>query len=111
MPESKTPPTSLSLIVLEGDSDAQAEIREAGIKEALKGLFVGKKDVPLEKVEAELERVQTELDELLSKINKDERHGFRLSEVEFSLSISAEGSIGVVTAGAEVGISLTFSKS
>jgi hypothetical protein len=106
-------PTSLSIIAVSGkgsDVADESEVREAGAWEAVKGLFVGRKEVPLEKINSELDRIQGELDDVLSKIDTQPKHGFRLTEVEFSLGISAEGTIGVVSAGIEAGITLTFSK-
>jgi hypothetical protein len=99
-------PASLSIIAVSDES----EIQEAGPWGAVKGLFVGKKEVPLEKIHNELDRVQAELDDVLSKIDTEPKHGFRLTEVEFSLGISAQGTIGVVSAGVEAGITLTFAK-
>ena len=99
-------PTSLSIIAVSDEAD----IREAGPWKAVKGLFVDRKEVPLEKINGELERVQAELGEVLSKIDTEPKHGFRLTEVEISLGISAGGSIGVVSAGIEAGITLTFAK-
>ncbi len=113
MADSKVPATSLSLIALsaEGEPVADAEeIREAGLIAAVKSLTAGRKDVPLEKIDAELTRVQGEIGAVLAKIDKDTRHGFSLSEVEISLGMSAGGSIGVVTAGIEAGITLHFVK-
>ena len=111
MADSKASPPTLSLIALstEGEPVAGAsEIREAGPISAMKSLFVGRKEVPLEKIDAELTRVQGQIDGVLAKVEKESRHGFALSEVEISLGISAEGSIGVVTAGIEAGITLRF---
>ena len=85
-------------------------IEEAGGWQTLKGLFVGRKEVPLDKINSELDRVQAELDDVLSKIDTQPKHGFQLSEVAIALGISAEGTIGVVSAGAQAGITLTFSK-
>ena len=100
-------PTSLSIIAISGD---ESEIREAGAWGAVKSLFVGQKEIGLDKVHRELDRVQAELDDVLSKIDTEPKHGFRLTEVEISLGISAEGTIGVVSAGVEAGITLTFAK-
>lgn len=114
MADSTASASTLSLIALstEGESVVDAtEIREAGGPiAAIKSLFVGRKDVPIEKIDAELTRVQGEIDGVLAKVEKKSRQGFSLSEVEISLGISAEGSIGVVTAGIEAGITLHFVK-
>ncbi len=107
-----TKPDQLSLIVV-SEAPASAEdhvIHEAGPVEYLRNLIVHRKDVSLVKVEGELDRVQPQIDAILSKIDSGPRNGYKLSEIEVSLSISAEGSIGIVTAGAEVGIALTFTK-
>jgi hypothetical protein len=71
---------------------------------------VGRKEIALNKIHSELDRVQAELDDVLASIDTQPKHGFRLTEVEVSLGISGEGSIGVVSAGVEAGITLTFSK-
>ncbi len=105
---------TLSLVTLSTESEQavdETEIREAGPITALKSLFVGRKDVPLEKINNELDRVQGEIDNVLMKVQRESRQGFSLSEVEISLGISAEGSIGVVTAGIDAGITLHFVKS
>lgn len=114
MADSEASPATLSLIALSTESEPvvdATEIREAGPITAIKSLFVGRKDVPLEKIDDELTRVQGEIDNVLAKVEKESRHGFSLSEVEISLGVSAEGSIGVVTAGIEAGITLHFVKS
>jgi hypothetical protein len=106
-------PGSLSIIVTSDDPsdlDDETEVQEAGPIKALKRIFVGRKEVPLETINSELDRVQAELDDVLSKIDSKPKHGFRLTEVDISLGISAEGSIGVVSAGVEAGITLIFSK-
>ena len=105
-------PASLSIIVISTDGsnvEDGAEIREAGGWQAVRSVFVGRKEVSLDKIHGELVRVQKELDDLLSKIDSQPKYGFQLSEVTISLGISAEGSIGVVSAGVEAGITLTFS--
>jgi hypothetical protein len=102
-------PKFLSIIAASEVED-EIEIREAGGWQVVKGLFVGRKEVPLDKVRSELDRVQAELDDVLSRIDSQPKHGFELSEVAISLGISAEGTIGVVSAGVQAGITLTFSK-
>lgn len=108
-------PASLSIIAISGggsDVEDEIEIRGEGRRwEAAGSLFVGRKEVSLDKIYRELDRVQAELNDVLSKIDSQPKHGFRLSEVAVSLGISAEGSIGVVSAGVQAGITLTFFKS
>jgi hypothetical protein len=115
MTDATNEPASLSIIAISvdgSDIEDEIEIRGAGQRwQAAGNLLVGRKDVSLEKIHSELDRVQGELDDVLSKIDSQPKHGFRLSEVAISLGISAEGSIGVVSAGVQAGITLTFSKS
>ena len=106
-------PSTLSIITAADDGpdlEGEVEIREPGGWKVVKSLFVGRKEVPLDKIHSELDRVQAELDDILSKIDSRPKHGFEISEVAISLGISAEGSIGVVSAGVQAGITLTFSK-
>lgn len=113
MNEVKNKPESLSIVAVSrsgSETAAETEIQEAGAWEAIRGVFVGRKEVPLDKINGELDRVQAELDDVLSKIDTQSRHGFQLSEVTIALGISAEGSIGVVSAGVEAGITLKFSR-
>ncbi len=110
MTNSTTQPTSLTIVTVATSEPPEAGIREAGPIQAIKSLFVGKEDVPIQRIHTELARVQSEVDDVLSKIDQEVRHGFQLSEVEVSLGISASGTIGFVSAGVEAGISLTFSR-
>jgi hypothetical protein len=104
-------PATLSIVAIsENEPNIADNVPETGTWQAFKGVFVGRKDVPLSKINSELDRVQAELDDVLSKIDTQPKHGFRLSEVAIALGISAEGSIGVVSAGVQAGITLTFSK-
>ncbi|MGD0928296.1 MAG: hypothetical protein ABR926_24245 [Streptosporangiaceae bacterium] len=110
--EETNQPKSLSIVTITDngpDLADQVEIRE-GPWENVKSLFVGRKEIALDKIHSELDRVQAELDDVLASIDTQPKHGFHLTEVEVSLGISGEGSIGVVSAGVEAGITLTFSK-
>lgn len=113
MTDATNQPASLSIVAISSNASDladEAEIRDGGAWEAVKTFFVSRTEVPLDKIHSELARVQAELDDILSDIDIQPKHGFRLTEVGFSLGISAEGSIGVVSAGVEAGITLTFSK-
>jgi hypothetical protein len=68
------------------------------------------KDVPLDTLKKSLERTQAEIDELLAGVRQSTVAGYRLSSIEVSLAISAEGSIGVATAGVEASIALSFDR-
>jgi hypothetical protein len=69
-----------------------------------------RRDIVLQDVQDELDRVQNQIGALLARIQGQDTDRFRLSEVEVSLAISAEGSIGVATAGVEASIALTFAR-
>lgn len=115
MADATNEPASLSIIAISEEGaniEDEIEIRGAGHRwQAAGNLLVGPQEVSLEKIHSELDRVQSELDDVLSKIDSQPKHGFQLSEVTISLGISAGGSIGVVSAGVQAGITLTFSKS
>ena len=106
----------LSLIVLEG-ADAEAKIEGQGSPLEVRGkrwdavvARVKRKDVDLSAVRDDLDRVQGQIDDLLAKLKTKDSDRFRLAQVEVSLAVSAEGSIGVATAGVQAGIALTFSR-
>jgi len=94
-----------------GEAAAKAEdFEEQAIKDWLPFLRE-QKDVDLTKLENGLERVQGQVDDLLGKVKDTNPQGFRLKSVEVSLAISAEGSIGVATAGVEASLALSFERS
>lgn len=61
-------------------------------------------------VRVELDRVQRELDELLKDIWDRTMGGVKLSQVQVSLSVTAQGSIGIASAGATASIALIFDR-
>ena len=68
------------------------------------------KDVDLSKLKEGLQRVQKQIDGLLAQVNQPSAAGFKLQSVEVALAITAEGSIGVATAGVEASVALTFER-
>jgi hypothetical protein len=113
MPKKDSPNDSLSLIVL--DDTTRKAIETRGAKDVFRAaaarLLPKRKDVSLAPVRADLERVQGQIDGLLADVGaRTDAGGFRLDEVEVSLAISAEGSIGVATAGVEAAIALHFKR-
>ena len=68
------------------------------------------KEVPLDTLKKSLESTQAEIDELLAGVRQSTVAGYRLNSIEVSLAISAEGSIGVATAGVEASIALSFER-
>jgi hypothetical protein len=64
--------------------------------------------IGFDKIETELARIGAELDRLLSAVPRP-TGSYQLSSVQLSLGITANGGIGIVSAGLQAGISLTFS--
>jgi hypothetical protein len=69
-----------------------------------------RKPVDLKDAQAELDRVQTEVDDLLGRLATQNKHGFGLSQVQVAVGVSAQGSIGVVTAGVQASLTLIYSR-
>ncbi len=77
----------------------------------VKNIFVRKpKDVDLGRLQNALEKAEDEVAALLGALKHQSAGGFHLKSVDVDLSVSAEGSIGVVTAGAEASITLSFER-
>jgi hypothetical protein len=108
---------TLTLIVADqaatpAPSDAKEEdFEEEAIPAAVARLLGHRpKDVPLDKLTKSLDRAQAQIDELLEGVKQSTVAGFRLNSIEVSLAISAEGSIGVATAGVEASMALSFER-
>jgi hypothetical protein len=109
--------SSLRILVVEDVPVRVAEepdqMEDHGIKEAI-GRFrrrVTTSKADLEKLAGDLEAVQSGVEALLAGRTEHEVGGMKLNEVQVSLGISASGSIGVVTAGMEASITLSYSRS
>ncbi|MFZ0996350.1 MAG: hypothetical protein WAO09_10315 [Candidatus Dormiibacterota bacterium] len=64
--------------------------------------------IGFDKIESELARIGAELDRLLAAVPRPSG-SYELSSVQLSLGITANGGIGIVSAGVQAGLSLTFS--
>lgn len=64
--------------------------------------------IGFDKIESELARIGAELDRLLAAVPRPSG-SYQLSSVQLSLGITANGGIGIVSAGVQAGLSLTFS--
>jgi hypothetical protein len=67
-------------------------------------------NIDLFKAKGELQRVEGEIDELLGTLEAERKSGYHLAEVQVSVGISAQGSIGVVTAGLQASLTLVYSR-
>jgi hypothetical protein len=68
------------------------------------------KPLDLGDVQSQLDGIQGEVDDLLGKLATQAKHGFGLSQVQVAVGISAQGSIGVVTAGVQASLTLVYSR-
>jgi hypothetical protein len=70
-----------------------------------------RKKVDFSRLEKELNEAQGQIGGLVDSLEQKSPSGkFSLSEISLSLAVSAEGSIGIATVGAEASITLTYSK-
>jgi hypothetical protein len=107
------PGEKLTLIVAEGVEEeelAPGESEQHGFREYVRKRMTKKTEVDLGAVQSELDGMQIQIDSLLSRIQEPSNAKFRLAEIEFGLSITAEGSIGIATVGGEVSVTLTYSR-
>jgi hypothetical protein len=103
----------LTLVIATDEAATEQELFDRGSEsygpaQWLRRRIASKKDVELSDVKAQLDKVQDQITALLENIQDSPRGRFRLHEVEVGLAVTAEGSIGVATVGAEVSLSLTF---
>jgi hypothetical protein len=68
------------------------------------------KEVPVEKLLESFDKTQRAIDAMLAKLQSEQKRGFRLEEFEVSLAVSGEGTIGIVTASAQAGVTLKFKR-
>lgn len=110
-------PDSFSLLVPERPvvlaitpPEQEDQVQEEGL--SLKPLVrrAAPQSVNLAKLRGDLERIQGEVDALLKNQIGSSVGGMRLNEIQVSLGISAEGSIGVVTAGVTASITLVYAR-
>ncbi len=87
--------------LLPGQSQEHGWIREKILRH---------KPLDLDDAQAQLDRIQGEVDDLLGQVATQTKHGFGLSEVQVAVGVSAQGSIGVVTAGIQASLTLVYSR-
>ena len=83
-------------------------VEEHGPSEWVQRVLVKRKSVDLGRVKADLDKIQAQARHLLGSLSIRELGGMRLEGVQLSLGITAEGSLGIVTAGVEAAIDLTY---
>ncbi len=111
---STQPPSYLTILVPDQGQGSvrgtQVENRsEEDREETLFSLIpVAVSQVPLDKVKAEMGEVEQQIDQLLSGL-KSTAAGYQLAQIQVSVGISGQGSIGIVTAGMQASITLVYS--
>ena len=78
-----------------------------GMKEVLQKI-VGQKNVDPETIKRNIEECMSQISEVLSKVSQNVTENWKLGSVSVGLSINAEGSIGIATAGVETSIEISF---
>jgi hypothetical protein len=103
------------LTVLVPDQTAASHLTEASPENQYMDVFlsiphlpISVNQLPLDKVKAEMGQVEQEIDQLLAGL-KSTAGGYELSQVQVSVGISGQGSIGIVTAGMQASITLVYS--
>ncbi|WP_068112480.1 Pepco domain-containing protein [Tropicimonas marinistellae] len=112
--EPTTPPGEVYLVVpAEGNDGARTMVDASNVNQAVaRGLWGGRKEVPsdTEKVETQINNYVTIIQGVAEREETKETK-LRLSEITLSLTLSAEGNIGIASTSAEAGISLVFKRS
>lgn len=104
------------LIPVEGTSGATESFpdRMGGQRQsavtAIKRFFVGETDLDVETLTKGLDDCLTKMGAVFANLKEKAVDGWEVDTVAVSLGISAEGSIGVVTAGVEGSIQVTFKR-
>ena len=68
------------------------------------------KTLPLDKVQSEIARLDAEVGSFLATITATSVAGYQLNEVQVQVGVSAQGSIGVVTAGVQGSLTLVYAR-
>jgi hypothetical protein len=85
-------------------------VGEEGLVTWVRTKVIRHKSLDLTQVQTQLNRVQDELDDVLAKLATPPKHGFRLSEVQVQVGVSAQGTIAVVTAGIQASLTLVYER-
>jgi len=83
-------------------------VREEGAITWVRTKVLRHKQLDIGAVEQQLDRVQGEVDGLLERLSTPPKAGFRLSQVQVSVGMSAQGTIAVVTAGIQASLTLVY---
>ena len=117
MKENMPAPTHLTVLVPEeaspqgkaADESGAFEAR-GGVRDTLRSLVFREKTLPLDKVQSEIARLDAEVGSFLATITATSVAGYQLNEVQVQVGVSAQGSIGVVTAGVQGSLTLVYAR-
>lgn len=79
-----------------------------GFKEVIQRI-TGTKDIDSETLKKNIERTIDQIDGILDKIGSKLTSAWKVESICVGLSVNAEGSIGIATAGIETSIEISFS--
>jgi hypothetical protein len=103
----------ITLIVASDGADkplAPGESVQHGPGRQVRRRLDAKREVDIDTLQSQLTGMQRQIDLLLSQLSDPADRKYRLTDIEFGLAITAEGSIGIATLGGEVSLTLTYSR-
>jgi hypothetical protein len=104
-------PTEAFDTALPSDDEVEGdEFQPQSVAGFMRRLMGKAEKVDLAEVRAQLEDVQKEVDQLLSGIYESTIGAMHLAQVQVSLTVTAEGSIGIATVGAQASIALVYER-
>lgn len=119
-----TTPTTLRLLVPDDEAVAPStpnapadssapgpgEYQEQGVLGWVRKKILRTEDIPIAEAQAQLARIDSEVNTLLTSTIASTVGAFYLKEVQVGVIISAQGSIGIATAGIQASLTLVYDK-
>jgi len=102
--------SELTLIVPQGEPENTFDEAYTEQSKFTSFLGFGTKKVKTDELADQMKVLRSQVDEILEAAPKETDSGFRLEEVQVSLAVNAQGTIGIASAGVEASISLTFKR-
>ncbi len=81
---------------------------EYGLRDAIR-LITTTKEIDSETIEKHIGGIISQIDGILGKISNTVTGNWKVQNISVGLSLNAEGSIGIATAGVETSIEISFS--
>ena len=86
------------------------EYQERGLLGWVRSKVLRTEDIPIAAAQEQLARIDSEVNTLLTSTTPSTVGGFHLKEVQVGVIISAQGSIGIATAGIQASLTLVYGK-